>query len=95
MHKPRNAWSFQKQEEARKDPGQEDPLEEEMAIRYSVLAWEIPWTEEPSGMIRWLTDSDKEPDRLGSRGCVGADSRLSCRSSVNLLSKLHRTLDSL
>ena len=24
--------------------GQEDPLEEEMAIHYSILAWEIPWT---------------------------------------------------
>ena len=26
--------------------GQEDPLEEEMATHSSVLAWEIPWTEE-------------------------------------------------
>ena len=24
-----------------------DPLEEEMATHYSILAWEIPWTEEP------------------------------------------------
>ena len=27
--------------------GQEDPLEEEMATHFSILAWEIPWTEEP------------------------------------------------
>ena len=27
--------------------GQEDPLEKEMATHSSVLAWEIPWTEEP------------------------------------------------
>ena len=26
---------------------QEDPLEEGMAIQYSILAWRIPWTEEP------------------------------------------------
>ena len=26
---------------------QEDPLEKETATRYSILAWEIPWTEEP------------------------------------------------
>ena len=26
---------------------QEDPLEEEMATRSSILAWEIPWTERP------------------------------------------------
>ena len=29
--------------------GQEDPLEEEMAICSSILAWKIPWTEEPGG----------------------------------------------
>ena len=27
--------------------GQEDPLGEEMATHSSILAWEIPWTEEP------------------------------------------------
>ena len=30
--------------------GWEDPLEEEMATHSSILAWEIPWTEEPSGL---------------------------------------------
>ena len=30
--------------------GQEDPLEEGMATLSSVLAWEIPWTEEPGGL---------------------------------------------
>ena len=29
--------------------GQEDPLEKEMATHSSILAWEIPWTEEPGG----------------------------------------------
>ena len=33
--------------------GQGDPLEEEMAIRSSVLAWEIAWTEEPGGYSPW------------------------------------------
>ena len=28
--------------------GREDPLEEEMAIHSSILAWRIPWTEEPA-----------------------------------------------
>ena len=28
--------------------GQENPLERKMAIHSSILAWEIPWTEEPS-----------------------------------------------
>ena len=30
--------------------GQEDPLEKEMAIHSSILAWEIPQTEEPGGL---------------------------------------------
>ena len=30
--------------------GQEDPLEKEIATQYSVLAWEIPWTEAPGGL---------------------------------------------
>ena len=28
----------------------EDPLEEEMAAHSSILAWRIPWTEEPGGL---------------------------------------------
>ena len=28
----------------------EDPLEKEMATHSSLLAWEIPWTEEPGGL---------------------------------------------
>ena len=30
--------------------GQEDSLEKEMAIYSSILAWRIPWTEEPGGL---------------------------------------------
>ena len=30
--------------------GQEDPLEKEMEIHSSILAWKIPWTEEPGGL---------------------------------------------
>jgi len=37
--------------------GWEDPLEKEMAIHSSILAWKIPWTE--------------EPDRLQSMGLQG------------------------
>ena len=31
-------------------PGQEDPLEKEMATHSSILAWKIPWTEEAGGL---------------------------------------------
>ena len=30
--------------------GQEEPLEKEMATRSNILAWEIPWTEDPGGL---------------------------------------------
>ena len=30
--------------------GREDPLEKEMAAHSSVLAWRVPWTEEPGGL---------------------------------------------
>ena len=30
--------------------GQEDPLEKDMATHSSILAWRIPWTEEPGGL---------------------------------------------
>ena len=38
----------------------EDPLEKEMTSHFSILAWGIPWTEEPSGLqsLR-LKESDR------------------------------------
>jgi len=30
--------------------GRENPLQEEMAIHSSILAWRIPWIEEPGGL---------------------------------------------
>ena len=39
-------------------PGQEDPAEKEMAAHFCILAWEIPWTEEPGGLqSMWLQKS--------------------------------------
>ncbi|KAJ1070162.1 hypothetical protein K5549_006710 [Capra hircus] len=33
--------------------GWEDPLKKEMATHSSILAWRIPWTEEPGGLQSW------------------------------------------
>ena len=33
--------------------GWEDPLEKEMATHSSILAWKMPWTEEPDGYNQW------------------------------------------
>ena len=38
--------------------GQEDLLEKEMATLSSILAWEIPWTEEPGGLQSIVAESD-------------------------------------
>ena len=37
--------------------GQKDPLEKGMATHSSILAWEIPWTEEPGGL--WSIGSQR------------------------------------
>ena len=39
-----------KQETRVQSLGREDPLEKEMATHSSILAWRIPWTEEPGGL---------------------------------------------
>ena len=39
--------------------GQEDPLEKEMTTHSSLLAWEIPWTEEP---VAYSPQGQKESD---------------------------------
>ena len=38
------------QETLVRPPCQEDPLEKEMATHTSIIAWKIPWTEEPGGL---------------------------------------------
>ena len=38
--------------------GQEDSLEKEMAMHSGVLAWRIPWTEEPGGLQSTGLESD-------------------------------------
>ena len=38
--------------------GQEESLEEEMAIHSSILSWSIPWTEEPGGLQSMRSQKD-------------------------------------
>ena len=37
--------------------GREDPLEKGMVIHFIILAWRIPWTEEPGGL--WYIQSHR------------------------------------
>ena len=41
------------QETQVQSPGQEDPLEKGLATHSSILAWKIPWTEEPGGLTMY------------------------------------------
>ena len=51
--------------------GREDPLEKEMATHSSILAWKIPWTEEPG--------------RLQSMGSQKSQTRLSDFTSLHMI----------
>ena len=44
--------------------GQEDPLKYEMATHSSILAWGIPWTEEPGGYSPWGSQRPTERPTL-------------------------------
>ena len=45
-------------------PGQEDPLEKEMAIHSSTLAWKIPWMEESDSYSPWGRKESDTTDKL-------------------------------
>ena len=81
--------------------GQEDPLEEETATHSSILAWEIPWTEEPGGLQSMGLQRDTTKHSSWNRGhllgwselllyldcvCIDCILRLyTCFNSINLL----------
>ena len=44
--------------------GREDPLEKGMAIHSSILAWRIPWTEEPGGLQSMGCEESDTTERL-------------------------------
>ena len=66
----KNLPAMQEMQERRvQSLGWEDHLEEEMVTHSSVLAWEIPWTEEPGGLQSvesqrikhdWVTENTSE-----------------------------------
>ena len=44
--------------------GWEDPLEKEMATHSSIIAWKIPWTEEPGGLQSMGSQMSDTNERL-------------------------------
>ena len=74
LHLPNDQWGFPggtvvknppaKQETEVQSLGWEDPPEKGMAAHSNILAWEIPWTEEPDGLQS--TGSQKSQSQLSN-----------------------------
>ena len=84
--------------------GQEDPLEEEMATHSSILAWRIPWTEDPSGLqsmgsqrVRhdWATEHTSPHGTKGALWAPGGDLHLSRPVASHSLASARLWKDSL
>ena len=66
--------------------GQEGPLEKEMATHSSILAWEIPWIEEPGGYRPWGHKSDMN-EQLNNDKFTYLFNPLICNQSPNPATK--------
>ena len=55
--------------------GWEDPLDKGMATHSSILAWRIPWTEEPGGLavVRGVTQSQTQLKQLSTHSRTGSN----------------------
>ena len=58
--------------------GQEDPLEEEMATYSSILAWKIPWTEEPGELQCMGSQSQTRLTTHAQRFIILGAARIKC-----------------
>ena len=67
-----------------RSPGQEDPLEQEMATCSSILAWKIPWTEKPGGLqpMGHKESDTTEQISVGTCVCTHTHTRTHSPSSI-------------
>ena len=61
--------------------GWEDPLEEGMATHSSILAWGLPWTEEPGG-LQSVTEATKARTEGASASVLGLKAGLAAWASL-------------
>ena len=73
--------------------GQEDPLEKEMATHSSILAWRVPWTEEPGRFLvhmvagighNLVTKTQPPPPRSEWKTVLGAEARKKAQGDRNM-----------
>jgi hypothetical protein len=62
--------------------GQEDCLEKEMATHSSILAWEIPWTEEPGGYQPWGCEKSDTAEQLNNKSLLLLNLSFQTRSTL-------------
>ena len=68
--------------------GRKDPLEKEMTTHCSILAWEIPWTEEPGSLQSMGSQSQTRlSDFTFFQGVDRNSQSLSCRKNLQVLKK--------
>ena len=71
--------------------GWEDPLGKEIAIHYSILAWRMPWTEEPGGLQSMGGDKESDTTELLTLSLSGVMNSI---SELNGLTKFQLGLPS-
>ena len=67
----------------------EDPLEKEMATPSSILAWGIPWTEEPGGLQSIESQSDTTESVEHTRGYLTPLTRWCFESNLTHISNVN------
>ena len=70
--------------------GGESPLEEGMATHSTILAWRIPWTEEPGGL--WFVGSQRVRHDRAAHTFTGTPREWSSERHIHQLYKLHISL---
>ena len=60
-----------------------------MATRYSILAWEIPWTEEPGGYSPWGCKELDTPEQLNTAQQVELPSYPGLEAWTEVFQKCH------
>ena len=64
--------------------GWEDPLESEMATHSSILAWEVPWTEEPGGL------QSMELQRVRHDGATKQQQQTGLKTDIHLPTRIQQ-----
>ena len=63
--------------------GWKDSLEKGMATHSSILAWRIPWTEEPYGYSPWSCNKLDTTEQLNTQFCTKQNNKTACQFKIS------------